>query len=327
MGKRPFVQQNRLQYDSPMRMTASTLVTNEAGQMLLIQRHDIRTFDLPGGGLEAWELPTEAAVRETLEETGLKIRPLRLIALYHWPNEPNGYLSFYFRGELLGGSIQTSEETPHVAFYAPDRLPNRMLPMHRLRIRQCLAHEGKRPFWTTDPMTFLQKVGKIVLGRILFPWQRWQRRRNGQVAWPEPENWKMGAFTVICNESGAVLWIKRTDMNVWNLPGGGANEEEPPWETAVRETLEETGCQVRLLALTSVNSYTDEANLTFTFTADIVGGELTTGAEAAAFAWFQPGEEPANSIPQHRERVADAAGSGQTRFRKQDGRIPDEIKG
>ncbi len=315
-----------------MRMTASTVVINKAGQILLIQRHDIRTFDVPGGGLEAGELPTEAAVRETLEETGLKIRPSHLIAVYHWPNEPNGYLSFYFRGELLGGTIQTSEETPHVAFYAPDRLPNRMLPMHRLRIRQCLAHDGKRPFWATQPMTILQKVGKIVLGRILFPWQRWQRRRNGQVAWPEPESWKMGAFTVIRNESGAVLWIKRTDMNVWNLPGGGAifigENEEPPWETAVRETLEETGCTVRLTNLTGVYVKDQAAHIIFTFTAVITAGQLTTGPEAAAFAWFLPSEEPTNSLPLHKERVLDACRTlSGTIFRQQDGRIPDEIKG
>jgi ADP-ribose pyrophosphatase YjhB (NUDIX family) len=309
-------------------MTASTIVTNEDGQLLLIQRHDIRTFDLPGGGLEAGELPTEAAVRETLEETGLRIRPLHLIAVYHWPNEPNAYLSFYFQAELLGGTIQTSEETPHVAFYAPDRLPNRMLPMHRTRIRQCLAHDGKRPFWATDPMTFLQKVGKIGLGRIVFPWQRWQRRRNGQAAWAEPESWKMGAFTVIRNEGGAVLWIKRTDMDMWNLPGGGANEEEPPWETAVRETLEETGCTVQLTSLTGVYVKNQVAHIIFTFTAVIIAGELTTGPEAAAFAWFSPGEEPLNSLRLHKARVLDACRtSGETVFCQQDGRISDEVKG
>jgi 8-oxo-dGTP pyrophosphatase MutT (NUDIX family) len=124
------------------------------------------------------------------------------------------------------------------------------------------------------------------------------------------------------NGAGAVLWVKRTDRDLWNLPGGGGENEEPPWETAVRETLEETGCHVRLGALTSINSYTDEANITFTFTATIVGGELTTGPEAAAFAWFQPGEEPANTPPQHRERVADAcAAANRVVLRKQISRI------
>lgn len=305
-----------------MRMTASSIVMNEAGQLLLIERHDIRTFDVPGGGVEAGELPTEAAVRETWEETGLRVRPSQLIGIYHWPNEPHAFLSFYFRCELLGGTLQTSEETPSVAFFAPNALPKRILPMHRQRIRRSLAHRSEQPLWLAQPMTLTQKAGKKVLGRIIFPIHRWRRRRNGQPPWPESEPWRMGAFTIIRNQAGAVLWIKRTDMDLWNLPGGGGQNEEPPWETAVRETQEETGCQVRLCNLTSINSYTNEANLTFTFTADIVSGQLTTGPEAAAFAWFPPGEEPANAIPQHRERVADACnGSDGVLFRKQDGRI------
>ena len=305
-----------------MRLTASTIVTNDEGQLLLIERHDIRTFDVPGGGLDAGELPTEAAVRETFEETGLRVRPSQLIGLYHWPNEPHAYLSFYFRCELLGGTLQTSEESPTVTFVAPDSLPGRMLPMHRQRIRHSLAHHDKPPVWLTQPMTLTQKAGKKVLGRILFPIQRWRRRRRGQPAWPEPESWRMGAFTIIRNRAGAVLWIKRTDRDLWNLPGGGAEHEEPPWQTAVRETHEETGCQVRLHHLTSVNSYTNEANLAFNFSAEIVNGQLTQGPEAAAFAWFHPGEEPANSLPQHRERVQDDCHfQGDAVFRKQDGRF------
>ncbi len=305
-----------------MRITSSSVVTNKAGEVLLIQRHDIRTFDVPGGGLDPGELPTEAAVRETFEETGLRVRPSQLLGLYHWPNEPHAFLSFYFRCELLGGSLRPSEETPTVAFYALDALPNRMLPMHRQRLRDSLAHAAPQPHWLTQPMTLTHKAGKKVLGRILFPLQRWRRRRSGQPPWPQPHPWRTGAFTLIRNEAGAVLWVKRTDRDVWNLPGGGAENEEPPWETAVRETFEETACQVRLCHLTSINSYTNEANLTFNFTAEVIDGKLTTGPEATAFAWFQPGEEPANSLPQHRERVADAcAYAGQVIFRKQDGRL------
>lgn len=304
-----------------MRMTASSIVTNEAGELLLIQRHDIRTFDVPGGGLEAGELPSEAAVRETFEETGLHVRPSQLLGIYHWPNEPNAYLSFYFRCELLGGVLRPSEETPMVAFYAPHALPRPILPMHRQRLRHSLNHDSSQPLMLAQPMTLTQKAGKKVLGRILFPLQRWRRRRSGQPPWPEPTSWHLGAFTIIRNEAGAVLWVKRTDMDAWNLPGGGMENEEPPWATAVRETFEETGCQVALCDLTSINSYTNEANLTFNYTAEIVSGQLTSGSEAAAFAWFQPGEEPANSIPEHRERVADACTrSPDVVFRKQNGR-------
>lgn len=305
-----------------MRITASSIVTNEAGELLLIERHDIHTFDVPGGGLEAGELPMEAAVRETFEETGLKVRPSHLLGIYHWPNEPNAYLTFFVRCELLGGTICPSEETPRVGFWPTHRLPWRILPMHRQQIRRTLGHGAERPFWATQPMTLLLKTGKRVVGHLIHPYIQWKRQRGGNPPWPLPQVWRTGAFTIIRNEVGAVLWVKRTDRDLWNLPGGGGENEEPPWETAVRETLEETGCHVRLGALTSINSYTDEANLTFTFSAEIISGQLTTGPESAAFAWFQPGEEPANTPPQHRERVADACEPAKgVVFRKQPGHI------
>lgn len=305
-----------------MRITASSIVTNEAGELLLIERHDIHTFDVPGGGLEAGELPMEAAVRETFEETGLRVRPSHLLGIYHWPNEPNAYLTFFVRCELLGGTICPSEETPRVGFWPTHRLPWRILPMHRQQIRRTLGHGAERPFWATQPMTLLLKTGKRLVGHIIHPYIQWKRQRGGNPPWPVPQPWRTGAFTVIRNEAGAVLWVKRTDRDLWNLPGGGGENEEPPWETAVRETHEETGCHVRLGELTSINSYTDEANLTFTFSAEIISGQLTTGPESAAFAWFQPGEEPANTPPQHRERVADACAPAKgVVFRKQPSRI------
>ena len=226
------------------------------------------------------------------------------------------------RCELLGGTIRPSEETPRVGFWPTHRLPLRMLPMHRQQIRRSLGQGAERPFLAIQPMTLLLKTGKRVVGQIIHPYIQWKRQRGGNPPWPVPQPWRTGAFTVIRNAAGAVLWVKRTDRDLWNLPGGGSENEEPPWETAVRETLEETGCHVRLGELTSINSYTDEANLTFTFTAEIISGKLTTGPEAAAFAWFQPGEEPANAVAQHRERVADACATANgVVLRKQISRI------
>ncbi|MCA9917179.1 MAG: NUDIX domain-containing protein [Anaerolineales bacterium] len=304
-----------------MRMTASSVVFNGAGELLLIQRSDIRTFDVPGGGIEAGELPNEAAVRETAEETGLQVRPSHLLAIYYWPTKPQPYLSFYFRCELIGGTIRPSSETPSVIFAPPTRLPRRMLPFHRQRLRHCLHHQGQL-VQMTQPVTLGRRIGKRLLEIYWYRTKRWLKRQGKEI-WPAPTHWRMGAFTIICNEVGAVLWVKRTDRNLWNLPGGGAESGETPWETAVRETFEETGCQVRLDDLTSINSYQNEANLTFNYTAHIVSGQLTTGPEAADFAWFLPGAEPANSVPQHRERVADACTfNSEVIFRQQDGRLP-----
>jgi len=46
------------------------VVINEKEEVLLVLREDFRIWTLPGGGLEPDETWEQAAVRETLEETG-----------------------------------------------------------------------------------------------------------------------------------------------------------------------------------------------------------------------------------------------------------------
>ena len=59
--------------------------------------------------------------------------------------------------------------------------------------------------------------------------------------------------------------------------------------------------------------------MVFTFTAQITGGELTTGDEAAAFEYFSPGNEPDNTLPKHIDRATDAVSMpGDTQFKIQD---------
>ena len=57
----------------------------------------------PAGHLEPGESLVEAAVRETLEETGWHVRVTGLVAVYHWPNPPDRkpVMRFTFFGEPL----------------------------------------------------------------------------------------------------------------------------------------------------------------------------------------------------------------------------------
>ena len=156
-------------------------------------------------------------------------------------------------------------------------------------------------------MTFYEEWGKKFLGSVVYRYWRWRaRRQNIDITNYGFVKWKMGAFCVIQNEEGAVLWVKRTDFDAWNLPGGGSLEMEPPWETAVRETKEETGLNIELTNLAGVYLYTDKNHAIFVFTAKVNSGSLTTGPESAGFAYFQPQKEPSNCISQHLERVHDA---------------------
>jgi 8-oxo-dGTP pyrophosphatase MutT (NUDIX family) len=63
-------------------------------------------YFLPGGAIESNETATEAAERETYEETGYKIEVdpgtcLDKDYIFHWNNEDFDCLTFFYRGRLL----------------------------------------------------------------------------------------------------------------------------------------------------------------------------------------------------------------------------------
>ena len=64
-----------------LRFGCAVAVFDESGSLLLTQRQDNGQWCLPGGGMESGESADECAVRETLEETGLESRILRLIGV------------------------------------------------------------------------------------------------------------------------------------------------------------------------------------------------------------------------------------------------------
>lgn len=290
------------------------------GKVLLIQRDDTRTFAPPGGGLEAGELPTEGVVREVREETGLIVMPVRLVGMFFSHRDQDSLLILMFRCLQRGGEVETSEESLSVGFYPTHTLPRPMTRLHRERLTQVLQHRELDAFWEEQPLRGVERAGMAILRQVVYPYKDWQRRRRGQQPHVSAARWDVGAFVVIQNEAGAVLWVKRTDMEAWNLPGGGSEQGESPWETAVREAHEETNLTVKLDRLGCINVYNNETGIVFTFTATIEGGQLQTGAEAADFAWFSPGAEPKNCFPQHVERVADAQ-NAEMIFRHQDSQI------
>ncbi|MEM7336678.1 MAG: NUDIX hydrolase [Chloroflexota bacterium] len=303
-----------------MYITTNGIVVNDKNQILLIRRNDSRTVAPPGGGMDLGELPPEGAAREVFEETGITVKTQKLAAVYYWPNEPYPFLTFSFLCEPLHGELRTSNESPQVGYYNIQRLPLLLLPFHRHRVKTGLKQRHTAvPYWGVQHMTFYEDLGKRFLGSVVYPYWRWQaRRRNIDMTNYGFVKWKTGAFCIIQNKDGAVLWVKRTDYDAWNLPGGGGLEMEPPWETAVRETQEETGQSVNLTNLAGIYLYRDKNHAIFVFTAEIQSGSLTTGPEAADFAYLKPNEEFPNCIPQHLERVADAIKTpNETTFRFQ----------
>ena len=56
-----------------------------------------------------------------------------------------------------------------------------------------------------------------------------------------------GAVAIVADGAGRILLVHRTDNHLLGLPGGGRDHGEDPAVTAVRETREETGLNVRVV--------------------------------------------------------------------------------
>ena len=112
--------------------------------VLLQRRDDNGKWGLPGGGVEPGESVTVAIVREVREETGLEVRPVRLIGVYSDPvhhqvvTYPDGnvihYVSSVFECTITGGALACGEESLELGFFPPDALPDDTLPISRVRI-------------------------------------------------------------------------------------------------------------------------------------------------------------------------------------------------
>ncbi len=117
-------------------------------RILLVQRTDNGRWAVPGGYMEPGESLTEACAREVLEETGLCIRVVQLIAVYTSPHillkYPDGnqlqLIVLHFAAEPVGGTLRASEETTQVGFFSHAEVEHLdMGEFDRLRIGDAFA--------------------------------------------------------------------------------------------------------------------------------------------------------------------------------------------
>lgn len=294
-------------------LTTNGIVINEYGDVLLIVRNDTRTLAPPGGGIELGELATASVAREIEEETGIISMPVRLTGLYYWDWSPERpILAFMFRCIQRGGKLQSSSESPQVGFFSVNPLPRSLIPIHRERVLEAWHHEGGPIIWKRQTLTGLERLGRLVVQKVIYPWYDWQRQRQGVPLYKVPPLWQVAAHVVIRNESGQVLWHKQPNGR-FGLPGGLCGKNEAPWETAVNHTQQQTGLTVQLEDLRGVYVTKNKAEIVLVFTA--VAPHSPTTANTATYT---PGHEPDTAPPQQIAYVADAIGpQTETIFRHQ----------
>jgi 8-oxo-dGTP diphosphatase len=105
---------------------------------------------------------------------------------------------------------------------------------------------------------------------------------------------KVAAGTLTFIENRIVL-VKRgisPGYGKWVIPGGFVDRGETLEEAAVRETLEETGLQVRVDTLINVYSYPGQAVIVAAFLAEVIAGVPTPRDETLEVGLFLYEEIP-----------------------------------
>ena len=110
----------------------------------------------------------------------------------------------------------------------------------------------------------------------------------------------VAAGVLICNDSGDLLVQRRTDDQLWGIPGGSMELGESTEETARREVSEETGLVVGALQLFAVFSGADMyhvypngdhvAIVSVVYRTTMVPGDVPVrGTESLELHYFTPG--------------------------------------
>jgi ADP-ribose pyrophosphatase YjhB (NUDIX family) len=106
------------------RLVVTTLPVTDDGRLVLLRRgiEPGRGFwAQPGGFLEVDETVTEAAVRETLEETGLVVRPGEIVGLY--ARLEAAVVVIAYEALVVGGQATTTRESLEVQAFEPEAIP------------------------------------------------------------------------------------------------------------------------------------------------------------------------------------------------------------
>lgn len=98
------------------------------GKQVLLVKRKFEPFKgmwvVPGGFVEEGETVEEAARREALEETGVKVKLVKLVGVYSDPKrDPRGNISVAFIAKPLSGKLKGDVEVEDVKWFNLDELP------------------------------------------------------------------------------------------------------------------------------------------------------------------------------------------------------------
>jgi 8-oxo-dGTP pyrophosphatase MutT (NUDIX family) len=121
---------------------SGVLAVDDEGRVLLQRRRDTGQWAIPMGKQELGETPSQCAIRETLEETGVLTEVTGVLGIYSDPGHIVAYSDGEVRQEweliLLGrpvsGSPKANDEASDAGWFTPDEMG--ALDIHPTQWRQ-----------------------------------------------------------------------------------------------------------------------------------------------------------------------------------------------
>ena len=111
---------NESGYQTPKIDTRAVIFKDN--KILLTHEND-GTWSLPGGWCDVLESVSSNTIKEAKEETGLDVKPIRIIAVQD-RNKHNKPIFAYGICELIGGEFTPNIETTEIGYFDLDNLPS-----------------------------------------------------------------------------------------------------------------------------------------------------------------------------------------------------------
>ena len=136
------------------KVAIGAIVGNDDGEILLMQRADSGIWLYPTGWADVGYSPSEVAVKEVLEETGIDCDPVQLLGVVDGQRMGFSRFGMYmllFHCRATGGTLQGHPlETSGLGWFAPDALPSATAGIEWWGQMAFAAINGERSIATFD---------------------------------------------------------------------------------------------------------------------------------------------------------------------------------
>jgi ADP-ribose pyrophosphatase YjhB (NUDIX family) len=148
----PVIEENN-GYKTP-KVDVRAVVFNEKDQILLVQELADNKWAMPGGWSDINYSPKEVAEKECMEEAGLKVKAIKLLAVMdkQKQNMPPAFeyvYKIFLLCEKIGSTVSTGPETLNVDWFDENNLPSLSEPRNTEEIIKLMFKYHRKEI--TDP--------------------------------------------------------------------------------------------------------------------------------------------------------------------------------